>query len=253
VVFLLQSGREDLDLNETVVASVVDGGTDGREINVAISRHSTAAQASFNREHPVGDLARDDVSGTARQFLVEARIPEHVVGVEVQSEVGIVKGIDQIVGLLEGDNDGAILDEHRVEGFDTQDHACVDGPGQNCLDSGTDHVAGLLEWETLSGAAYQNQRLGVEGGGFLDGPVVVIDSLAKGQLRGRWKHATPAHCADSEPGLLNESYGGRKTGFPDLLAPYSDSGYPTVLAGGHQLRDRPLWGGDLVEAEPGVR
>ena len=115
--------------------------------------------------------------------------------------------VGHIVGLLEGDDDGAFGGVHGMQRLDAESDAGAFGVGENFAEAVEDSGAGIVEGLAVGGAGDDDEDFGVEGGGLLDGEAIVGDAGAALCGSGRGEPAAAAEAGDAQAGVTDE--GGR--------------------------------------------
>lgn len=125
-----------------------------------------------------------------------------MVDVDGDAEVcGGLELVDELVGLGEGVDGGAVAGIHGVEGFDGEfDVGLLCG-----REDGGDAVGGLLsgvvEWDGGVCAADEDDEWGAELVSLFDGEEVVVDGGLAFCAGGCWEEAAAAEAGDGEAGV----------------------------------------------------
>jgi len=240
---------EDFNFDGTVVAGGFDGQAEAAEFDDAVAHHRAAHEDAGERHGPVGDVEAGDAAAGTLDLGVDFGVPPDMEGVDDDAGGGAGEGIGHVVGLAEGDDDGALGRVHGVERLDAESDVSAFGVGEDFAEAIEDGGAGVVEGLAVGGAADDDEDVGAEGGGLFDGETVVGDARAALGGGGRGEPAAATEAGDAQARTADEG-GGFGYVF-EFMAPDADVWDVVRSAFADGALKRPGVGGHLVEAEAG--
>jgi hypothetical protein len=138
-----------------------------------------------------------------------------------------------------------------VEGFDGEIHSGSAGVSEAGGDAFGDLPAAFAQWLTGQGSADEDQHGSPAGGGFVDGPEVILDGKPAGLGGGGGEEPCAGESAALHPSVPDHAAGLRWIRFSKVIAPQSDTAHPCGGVGVHAFAQRPRFRGDRVDGQFG--
>jgi hypothetical protein len=110
-----------------------------------------------------------------------------------------------------------------VEGLDAEPDAALGSIGLDGGDAVDDHLAGGGDVAIGGGPVDEDEEIGAEGYGLIDGVEIVVDSNGALGCGGGGEHSAAAEAGDAESGVADELACLRGVGL-DFVTPWADPG-----------------------------
>ena len=120
-------------------------------------------------------METDDQAAGAINLHLDVRVPEHVVGVDDDTDP-TVEHTGEVDRLAQRDDHRSLTDHHRMKRLDPQRHAVLHRVGKNGFDAFFDHSTRSREITIRSGPAHHHEHGRSELGRLFDRSTVVVDA-----------------------------------------------------------------------------